>query len=274
MNVNMTQVKSVEGGNALRLGEHYCAGPIDDVPELLERSYHLRYQVYCLERNFLPAEDYPCGLEIDAFDQHAIHIGALDRGGELAGTVRLVKASGLGLPMFPYCTLFPDEAAGQAATPGVVEIGRLSVSRSYRRRRNDGITFANARGGYSGRERRRHRDEIFLTMTRALYQESKRIGATDWLVATEKSLQRLLAQYGFPFRQVGPERDYFGVVAPYRMNLDELDRVILSGGSPCLGDFFVGLEPELRPRGAAREDDPFRRASDCSRPTQLRLGAR
>jgi len=273
MNVNVTQVNAVEGGNILR-GEHFCARPIDDVPELLERSYHLRYQVYCLERNFLRAADYPRGLEIDPFDRYAIHIGAFDRGGELAGTVRLVQASELGLPMFQHCTLFPDQAAWQAATPGAVEIGRLSVSRSYRRRRNDDATFADAGAGYKGRDRRRHHDEIFLTMTRALYHQSKRMGATDWLVATEKSLQRLLAQYGFPFQQVGPERDYFGIVAPYRMNLDELDRVILSGQFPSLGDFLVGLEQELRPRTAAGEDDPCRRAGDGSRLMQLPLVAR
>ena len=42
---------------------------IDDAPLLLEQSYRLRYRVYCLQRHFLRAEDYPLGLEHDRFDR-------------------------------------------------------------------------------------------------------------------------------------------------------------------------------------------------------------
>ena len=31
-------------------GPRFVGGPIDNVPHLLEQSYRLRYQVYCLER--------------------------------------------------------------------------------------------------------------------------------------------------------------------------------------------------------------------------------
>jgi len=60
------------------VGRYFQARPIDDVPQLLENSYSLRYQVYCVERKFLPARDYPAGLEIDEFDRHSIHVGAVD----------------------------------------------------------------------------------------------------------------------------------------------------------------------------------------------------
>ena len=36
---------------------------LDNSPVLMEQSFALRYQVYCKERNFLPADDYPTGLE-------------------------------------------------------------------------------------------------------------------------------------------------------------------------------------------------------------------
>src|ERR1700730_16115236 len=86
--------------------DYFHATLLDDLQELLEKSYRLRYHVYCLERTFLRAEDYPQGLETDEFDRHSIHIGAVDARSELAGTVRIVRPSELGLPLFRHCTTF------------------------------------------------------------------------------------------------------------------------------------------------------------------------
>ena len=116
---------------------HFVGGPIDDLPQLLEQSYRLRYEVYCLERKFLPAEDYPTGLEIDEFDGHALHVGAMNAAGELAGTSRAVTVTAKGLPLFDHCAPFPHETEFHRANPRLVEVGRLIVSRSYRRRRTD-----------------------------------------------------------------------------------------------------------------------------------------
>jgi len=228
---------------------YFLAGAIDQVPQLVDDSYRLRYQVYCVERGFLPAEACRDGMERDEFDAHAVHVAAFDPHCVMAGTVRLVRQSELGLPMFRHCRLFADDERFAAANPQVVEIGRLCVSRRYRRRRVDADAAAapTANGDYRGGERRRGRDEIFLAMTKALYHETKRIGASHWLVASEKSLQRMLAPHGIVFRAVGPETDYFGPVAPYLLDIDALDHAILSGRFPSLADFLIGLEPELRP---------------------------
>ena len=84
---------------------------IDDSPHLLEKSYRLRYQAYCLERRFLDAEDYPNQLEFDAFDRDSVHVGVLDADSELVGTARIVKPNSAGLPFLLHCTLFPHETA-------------------------------------------------------------------------------------------------------------------------------------------------------------------
>lgn len=86
-----------------------------------------------------------------------------------------------------------------------------------------------------------------MTLYRELYQGSKRHGFTHWVAATERSLQRLVTKYRFPFVQIGPETDYFGMVAPYMMDLAHFDAEILSGQVPALRNFLVGLEPCLRP---------------------------
>jgi len=97
-----------------------------------------------------------------------------------------------------------------------------------------------------------------MTVLQALYQETKRIGATHWLTAMEEPLRHQLAQQGFPFRAFGPASEYYGLVVPYQMALKELDAVILSGRFPRLDGIVAGPDPELRVRpheGASPEPD-------------------
>jgi N-acyl amino acid synthase of PEP-CTERM/exosortase system len=110
---------------------------LDDCPALLEESYRLRYQVYCLERNFLHAEDYPDQREVDEFDRDSVHVGVVEDSGDLVGTARLVKPSGAGLPLLRHCTLYPDVTTLDDCSHTVVEVSRVSISRHYRRRRGD-----------------------------------------------------------------------------------------------------------------------------------------
>jgi N-acyl amino acid synthase of PEP-CTERM/exosortase system len=231
---------------------HFQTRTIDDSPRLLEKSYRLRYQVYCLERRFLPAEAYPDGLERDEFDCHSVHVGVVDPHDELAGTARLVMNSAAGLPLLRHCTLFPGETAIDDPRHRVVEASRLSVSRHYSRRQDDAfftpppsapVVPAPSRGT----ERRDGRHDVFLMVLKALYQASKRMAATHWIVATERSLQRRGAEYGFPFRVVGPESNYAGRIEPYIMSVAEFDEVVLGGRIAALDDFLVGLESEFRP---------------------------
>ncbi len=196
---------------------------LDGEPQLLEQSFKLRYQVYCLERGFLPAEHYPNQVETDAFDTHSLHVGTLDPSGALVGTARLIRPSVFGLPIFDHCHVSCSTDELQWARATTVEVSRLAVSRRYRRARNG-----------SG--------ALVVTLYRALYEVSKARGYTHWLVATEPSLQRLVAKFGFPFRQIGPEIDYFGPVAPYIMDLSEFDQVVVSGKHSVLASFRDVLE--------------------------------
>lgn len=228
---------------------------LDDSPHLLEQSYRLRYQVYCLERKFLPASDYPDQREIDEFDCHSVHVGVVDADGELAATARLIKSSPAGWPLFQHCTVFPEhEALIKDAANTVVEVSRVSISRRYTGRRHDGffgisdILTLDHVANPTGPERRLGRSNAFATLANATYQAAKRLGATHWIAATEKSLQRLVVQFGLPFRPAGPETNYYGVVTPYVMSMAEFDHVILSGQIAGIDNFLVGLEPEFTPR--------------------------
>jgi N-acyl-L-homoserine lactone synthetase len=197
---------------------------IDNDPELLAASYRLRYQVYCVERAFLRAADYPDQQEHDEFDRYSLHLGVIDHDGELMATSRLIEVSVFGLPLFRHCQVFPNHADVFRPTYRFAEVSRLCMSRQ----------LANQRA-------------VIPTMYKALYQFSKRAGYTHWLVATERGLHRLLTNFGFPFKPIGPQIDYFGPVVPYLMDFQEFDQILLSGARPHLATFFDGLEPEFHP---------------------------
>jgi N-acyl-L-homoserine lactone synthetase len=199
---------------------------IDDDAHLMEESYRLRYRVYCEERRFLHPGDYPDGVERDEFDRYAIHVGVTDGRGVLLATARLVRPNITGLPLFRHCRIFPNETELYEESNDVVEVSRLCVSRRLR-------------------NRGKGRSAVTAELYRALYRASRRRGHTHWLVATEPSLQRLVADFGFPFRAVGPSTDYFGAVTPYLMDLQLFEQVILSRTRPLLDSFLEpsGSEP-------------------------------
>lgn len=201
---------------------------VDDDPVLLAETYRLRYQVYCVERAFLSASDFPQELEQDNFDRFSKHFATIDEAGRVVGTIRLVYPSVLGLPLFRRCSLFPGETELFDPRNCVAEISRLSVVRKHRP------------NGFGG-------NGALYSLYRGVYHHAKRTGMTHWVIATEASLQRALTSYGFPFRQIGPEVDYWGPVAPYLMDLSVLDRILVSGRAPKLDGFLNGLDEVHRP---------------------------
>jgi N-acyl amino acid synthase of PEP-CTERM/exosortase system len=243
---------------ALTLGtaQYFTGRVLDATPQLLLVSYKLRYQVYCLERKVLPAVVYPDQAEPVAFDRHSVHVGVVNMAGEVIATARLVEVTDAGLPLLAHCTLHDPGLARHAPSRRVVEVSRLSVSRRYNRRAGDGFYSLQGITERPTGDERRGGGEIVMTLYKALYQASKRRGYTHWLAATERSLQRLVSRYGFPFRAAGPEVDYYGVVAPYLMDLSEFDRAILSGRIPLLADFLTGLEHECRPVAGGQTPAP------------------
>lgn len=228
----------------------FTAAVIDDDTKLLDASYRLRYQVYCLERQFLPASAYHDERETDVFDAHALHVGVLNKDGAVVATARLVRRSAEGLPMFGHCSIHVPDPAMQDPLAPVVEISRLAVSRGYNRRKGDDHYSLAGAGSFAGGERRQG-GEIVMTLYKALYQASKRQRYTHWLTAIELSLHRLLGRVGLPLRQIGPQTDYFGPVTPYLVRLSDWDRVIISGVIPGIADFADGLPPECFAQVAA-----------------------
>jgi N-acyl amino acid synthase of PEP-CTERM/exosortase system len=226
-------------GDAALLGEN---------PDLA-RSQGLRYQVYCKEREFLPASKFPTARECDKFDEYSLHIASFDDAGQMAGTVRLVLPGPLGLPMSRYCRIEPEWQRKIDEIAYLCEISRLAVSRSYPRDRS---------GGFAGKEilyrpelamsdvtpfsPKNQNSSIIISLVEAMYRAARRRGITHALMVMEPSLRRLLGRFRVPLEEIGPECDYYGLVKPYLIELDAFDQQC---ATDLLGEFANGLEPEF-----------------------------
>ncbi len=261
---------SIAGGAtspALSIRErHFFFGCVDGTAEL-ETTYRVRYQVYCVERGFLRLEDYPDGLEWDVYDAHSVHILATHCAGEPAGTARLVMSSPPGFPLVEHCR-FADgyDHLNDPSYPGFsgyAEISRLAISKSFRRRAGD-TPYGGPprrepeplpRGDVVALTQPRGSPEILMGICRQLYQESKRRGVTDWLLAMERSLYVMLKRLGFHFFPAGPEVDYYGPVRPYVTSIEEFERGLYTSSPAMLQYLVQGLPPELIPNCAGETKD-------------------
>jgi N-acyl-L-homoserine lactone synthetase len=168
----------------------------------LDAIHRLRYQVYCLEREFLDVRRYPDGRERDAFDEHSVHLAAIGPTGTALSTLRLVCDSPLGFPLDKYVHSLWDSFGG-LPRPQVAEVSRLIVSPRHRRTNMSD-------------------PQLLFGLFRTLYEECHRRGLHHLLATMEPCLARLLRRLGFPFEPIGDTIDYFGAVTPYCAHLDTM----------------------------------------------------
>jgi N-acyl amino acid synthase of PEP-CTERM/exosortase system len=236
----------------------------------LDAMYALRYQVYCVERGFLDPADYPDQRERDSYDSLSLHYGLYSLNDELAGTMRLVRGRLPELPLADHCALFPEAEAVLAPLPAIAEVSRLAVSRNYRRRTGDGFysmqvappQAARLPGDINAVTERRGGAPFVLHLYREAYQACRRSGINHLTVAVERPLARLLNVLGFTFEQIGPETDYYGPVAPFVLDLDRFDRLVVRRRPGLLKFLAEGLEPSLYPQSLR----PSNEAAECTSP--------
>lgn len=215
---------------------------------LFKEILRLRYEVYCLECNYLDAREYDEGLEFDGYDARACHVGAHNLEGALVGTVRLVLANeSERFPFEEHCKVFDDfdfPPRQQCA-----EVSRLVVRKSFRRRPGDSLQGVSKEFQETGRvesgaqqqaqtdpwlHRHNSNPQILLGMYREMYRHSRQNGIRYWFAAMEKALARSMYKIGFHFVPAGPETNYYGAVTPYVIDLwslhDNLDLFASNAG--------------------------------------------
>jgi N-acyl amino acid synthase of PEP-CTERM/exosortase system len=233
--------------SALYFRERILEDPAD-----FTQSFELRYEVYCREMEFLPASEYPAGIETDVYDHGSLHFGSFNTDNDIVGTVRLVRGKGLHeLPMDEHCDLYPGQRKRLEAITDIVEVSRLAVSRQYRRRAGDGqygLSGLPASGGEapSPFERRRVAYPTVLRLYRVMYHSLKREGISHIVASMETTLYRVLRALRFPFSEIGPISDYYGPVRPFYLNLSELEISLKSNRPEILHYFNHGLASKFQ----------------------------
>ncbi len=220
-------------------------------PGVMEEVYRLRYQVYCNECHFIDPKDYPDGIETDGYDRHSVHFGAYDLEGRLVGSVRLILPSSRKFPIEEHCpTLDVDPL--KVSPRKSAEISRLTISKLYRRRAQDGLYYEPQAQDVAVRDKgqyfmRRVRPMAF-GLYREMYHESKRLGIRYWYALMEKTLRTLLKIHGFVFDPIGPEVDFYGLVTPYLADIVELEKNVHEKFPQFYDYFMEHLEPQLQPK--------------------------
>ena len=197
---------------------------MDRDEELMRNVFQMRFQIYCMECGFLPAADYPDRQETDEHDQHSAHISAFNLMDGLVGYVRLVRPhSEQAFPFQEHCTaLF--ESVRLPPVSEAAELSRLMVRKDYRHRRGDLVTGITVEEKGLPQDRRRENSpRILMSMYRQVYAYSVANGVRYWYVAMEGFLFAALRKMNLVFRQIGPQTDYYGPVAPYIADVREIE---------------------------------------------------
>jgi N-acyl-L-homoserine lactone synthetase len=167
-----------------------------DTPALRREAFRLRYQVYCVEREYEAGQD---GLERDEYDDFARHaIVRCRQTGEVMGTVRLVlpksPAGGDDFPIQHVCDLTLLSGLPKAT---IGEVSRFALPKDR------GICISAD-----------VRSLLRLALIQGAVWLSAEAGHTHWLAVMEPTLLRLLRATGLHFVPVGPPVVYHGLRQP------------------------------------------------------------
>ncbi len=223
----------------------------DHSQALMEAIYRLRYQVYCVECGFIRKEDYPKQSEEDIYDPYSVHFVIEDTVG-VVGTTRLILDNPHGLPFIEHCGSGLSIDVGSLDREKICEVSRLAISKSYRRRENDGLYYGYE--GYdpsnkvSGIEQAKRIKPMIFGMYREIYQECKRRGITHFFALMEKSLWLLLRMHHFVFQPIGNEVDFYGKVRPYMCVIKDLEREVHDKMPKSYDYFLNSLEEKYYPK--------------------------
>jgi N-acyl amino acid synthase of PEP-CTERM/exosortase system len=208
----------------------------DNLDTTLKSIFQLRYQVYVNEWGFEKPEDHhPDGLEMDEYDAHSRHIYACSHNSDqVIGTARIILGSTSPFPIERHFDISSFPVANRRGQ--VAEISRLAISKNFRRRAIDKTIFGDGEITLEDasvipfepqkveRERRKCEHELILGIYLLIYSESIKLGLTHWYAVMARGLHVILGRWGIPFEQIGPEKEYHGIRAPYAVSIADLER--------------------------------------------------
>lgn len=207
----------------------------------MDNIHSLRYAVYCKEKGFLDAGNYPDGKEYDAFDDYSVHFAAYNARQELVGAVRLViPGENRPFPYEAFCKPLPGVVLPPSAQSA--EVSRLIIPPDSREQQEKGVlSFTSALSKLLEKRKTPRNHEytrvtpaahqttsprILLGLFRKMYRYSRGHGITYWYAAMERPLERMLRRYHFNFDRISEPVDYYGPVSLYLGNLARFETTL------------------------------------------------
>jgi N-acyl amino acid synthase of PEP-CTERM/exosortase system len=192
-----------------------------DSPELLDRAYQIRYQVYCVENPFLDPIENRNGRETDADDDRSAHLLLIHRqSGEALGTARVIFPDATNVRPLPMERTLDSEGKRvfrQLPRQTTGEVSRFAVCKSFRRRRGEeryaDIGF-NSTQTRSSLAEQRAMPFITFGLLRGIIGICLENGITHVAAVMEPTLIRLLKRFGIDFQLAGSLIEYHGLRQP------------------------------------------------------------
>lgn len=161
----------------------YVVKTIQTQSRKFREAVELRHKIFCEELRWLPSRAN--GVEVDQYDEHAIHFGAINWFGELVGYSRIVLSEPLGFMLENEMAALLPPTGVPAPREEAIEISRLAVAPVYRK--------INTQEGY----------KISSNLYKAMYHWTKLADKRYWLIEAERSYLRVLQLQCFDFRRIG-----------------------------------------------------------------------
>ena len=186
--------------------------------ELTETAFALRYQVYCLEREFEDPGQQAGKLETDEYDRHAVHSLIFHRPQSAAiGTARLIlpQVRSNSLPIQQLLKQNGLNASDYFPNDLVAEVSRFAISKTFLRQSMEATSCP-------GGKRARHSNLPCLGLIQMLLRQSIELGVEYWAAVMEPKLLRMLALMGIRFQPVGPLVNHHGLRQPSYCHLPSM----------------------------------------------------
>lgn len=189
-------------------------------PSAREECFRIRYEVYCVEREFLDAGESPDQIERDTYDEHSEHALLIERAsGTAIGTIRLVlHKPGSLIGSLPFHAVCKDPAANDPLTlpfRKTAEVSRLAIAR-WRSK--------TAYAGHNGAKATEIplKKYVAMGLLKMAVEIAVNNGVQYLCAVAEPSLLRLWSLCGIHLEELGPRVDYHGERQPCYSHLATL----------------------------------------------------
>ncbi len=216
-----------------------------DTPVLVEQAKRLRYQIYCLEREYEDYKQYGDDLEQDDLDDESAHgLLIFVPSDEPVGTVRLILPNISNqnhlFPIEEHCEFISTNKEFQqghsilekVSRKKIAEVSRFSISKSFRKRLGEAKTthgLVDSEQALKNLNDRRFIPHLTVGLVKSMFQLSFENRITHWFALMEPALRKsLLRRFYLQFHPLGPKVDYRGIRQPYIADIastaDEIEK--------------------------------------------------